>query len=108
MSHSSLCVCAQLTGDLACGGLDTLHILAGVPSTSTLMDLAGVPLTKGKSENPLATRTFASSYRKVLPDKDGLDRVAAEARICGETNYVGTTLSLATFVYPSSLQKDRS
>lgn len=68
----------------AWGGLDTLHILAGVPSTQTLLDIAGSPLTSGK---------FPEETTQA-----GLDAVAAEARACSEVNFVGTTIALATFV----------
>lgn len=78
----------------AWGGIDTVHILAGVPSTSTLLDIAGSPLTSSPSStNPLATKRFAGD-----PDTEGLKRVADEARACGEINYIGTTLALAAFL----------
>ena len=93
------------------GGLDTLHILAGVPSTSTLLDLAGVPLVGTSSKR----RFFAvegSSYADLIaegkalpgiPSEEGMHRVAEEARACSEINFVGTVLSLACFVssFPS-------
>jgi hypothetical protein len=36
----------------------------------------------------------------VGPSEDGMEKVAAEARACGEVNYVGTVLALACFVGP--------
>ena len=89
----------------AWGGLDTLHIVAGVPSTTTLHDLAGLPLvSRGHSStrtpNPLASRVFHSSDGDVshLPTLESLENVAENARTCSEINFVGTTLSLATLV----------
>lgn len=89
--------------------MDTVHILAGVPSTQTLLDIAQVPLSEphpSTSSNPLQRRTFSSvdglenapTASHNLPDENGLDRVAKEARACGEVNYVGTVLALACFV----------
>lgn len=89
-----------------------MHILAGVPSTQTLLDIAQVPLSDPRpssSSNPLQRRTFSapketSSFTaEQLPDESGLDRVAKEARACGEVNYVGTVLALACFVRPASV-----
>lgn len=90
------------------GGLDTLHILAGVPSTSTLLELAGVGLAKLPSGtvNRVPNQRFdlvtlhgapiAGDAR--LPDEAGLTRLAREARACSEVNYVGTVLALGCFV----------
>ena len=88
-----------------------MHILAGVPSTQTLLDIAQVPLSDPRSStptcvNPLQRRTFSSSdgleshgsEAQHLPNENGLERVAREARACGEVNYVGTVLALACFV----------
>ncbi|ORY33048.1 hypothetical protein BCR39DRAFT_520919 [Naematelia encephala] len=86
----------------AWGGLDTLHILAGVPSTTTLHDLSGVSLSN--SASPASTKRIFSSSSFVptpidgLPSLDGLENVAKEARACAEINYVGTVLSLACFL----------
>jgi hypothetical protein len=104
----------QLTAS-AWGGLDTLHILAGVPSTSTLMEAAGVTLKPADPAGPAGptgssstTTTSASAKFKFertdgtskssSPDKAGMDRIAVEARACAEINYVGTVLALACFV----------
>lgn len=73
---------AKLTS--AWGGLDTLHILAGVPSTQTLLDIAGVSLQSG---------SFSSDTTS-----SGLEQVAAEARACSDVNYLGTILAVAAFV----------
>lgn len=99
----------MLTHDVAWGGIDTVHILAGVPSTQTLMDIADVPLSPPQATttaNKLQRRTFsgsddsssASTSTAELPSQSGLDKVAKEARACGEVNYVGTVLALACFV----------
>lgn len=74
-------------------GLDTLHILAGVPSTSTLLDIAGAPLAKATSGNRLATKAFTTDTQI-----DNLQKVVDEARACSEINFIGTTLALATFL----------
>ena len=85
-----------------------MHILAGVPSTETLLNIAKVPLSdphQPSSLNSLQKRTFSSTQgsdstaeARDLPNENGLDRVAKEARACGEVNYVGTVLALACFV----------
>ena len=78
----------------AWGGIDTLHILAGVPSTQTLLDIAGSKLTASRSSiNPLARKSFGGD-----PDEQALNRVKVEAQICADINYLGTTISLATFL----------
>ncbi|RSH95143.1 hypothetical protein EHS25_000229 [Saitozyma podzolica] len=99
----------------AWGGLDTLHILAGVPSTSTLMEATGVTLKPADPAGPAGptgssstTTTSASAKFKFertdgkskssSPDKAGMDRIAVEARACAEINYVGTVLALACFL----------
>ena len=88
---------AEHTLTTAWEGIDTVHILAGVPSTSTLMDIAGAPLTKRTStstlSNTAATRAFEGDS-----DLEGIKNVAAESRACVEINYLGTTLALATFL----------
>ncbi|KAI9636856.1 uncharacterized protein MKK02DRAFT_33954 [Dioszegia hungarica] len=89
----------------AWGGLDTLHILAGVPSTSTLMQLAGVQLEPASGaqskKNPSQRFVFTSEQGQLGeagPGEEGLERLAAEARACAEVNYVGTVLALGAFV----------
>ncbi|WVR08858.1 hypothetical protein IAU60_005917 [Kwoniella sp. DSM 27419] len=89
----------------AWGGLDTLHILAGLPSTSLLLDLAGVQLGQptGSAEPvpsgaPLQFSSSADQGSSAGPDKEGLDRVASEARALSEVNYVGTVLALTCFL----------
>ncbi|WVQ92996.1 hypothetical protein IAU59_000059 [Kwoniella sp. CBS 9459] len=93
----------------AWSGFDTLHILAGLPSTSLLLDLAGVSLNKKRNdEDPLpsgAPLRFSNSNsnandteKLVGPSRDGLQRVADEARALSEVNYVGTVLALACFL----------
>lgn len=93
---------------LAWGGFDTLHILAGVPSTTTLLQVAGVELVEDPEDKSTRPRLVPRKTGEVgsdtptagefLPTKEGLDAVAAEARACGEINYVGTVLALAAFV----------
>lgn len=101
----------QLTAS-AWGGLDTLHILAGVPSTSTLMEAAGVTLkpadpTGATDSSSTTTGSISAKFKfermdgtskSSSPDKAGMDRIAVEARACAEINYVGTVLALACFV----------
>jgi hypothetical protein len=92
---------------IAWQGFDTLHILAGVPSTSTLHDLSGVKLTQ-RSSSSVSRREFeieGETYHdnisvagEGIPTKQGLEAVAAEARVCGEINYVGVVIALACFV----------
>ena len=66
------------------------------------MELAHVPLVRKSGPNklnPLATRSFdLPAGDDIGPEIDGLGKLAEEARICGEINFVGTTLALATFV----------
>ncbi|ORX39200.1 hypothetical protein BD324DRAFT_618829 [Kockovaella imperatae] len=83
-------------------GLDTLHILAGVPSTSTLLDIAGVPLSSSSTSSH-GKRAFQSDG----PTKEGLDRLAEDARVSVEVNYIGTTLALAAFL-PTLASSSRS
>lgn len=76
-----------------------------MPSTQTLLDIAQVPLSDPKSHessNPLQRRIFGSDD-SVGPSQKGMEAVAAEARACGEVNYVGTVLALACFVCPPFL-----
>ncbi|CAD6573348.1 MAG: hypothetical protein TREMPRED_000782 [Tremellales sp. Tagirdzhanova-0007] len=88
------------------GGFDTLHILVGVPSTTTLLDLAGVPLVSTSSERrrfsvdgeDLGDLVSKDNAKGGMPNQQGMDRVAAEARACAEINYVGTVLALACFL----------
>jgi hypothetical protein len=93
----------------AWSGFDTLHILAGVPSTFTLSDISGVKLTTPSSSSTdhrdfeIDGETFrdqitTGSGGQGVPTKEGLEAVAREARICGEINYVGVVLALACFV----------
>ncbi|KAL7421098.1 hypothetical protein Q5752_003982 [Cryptotrichosporon argae] len=98
----------------AWGGFDTLHILAGVPSTSTLMQIAGVDLSAAQpapapstssaaTSPPTARRAFSDAAQPFLlahevPTAAGLDALAAEARALSEINYVGTVLALACFL----------
>ncbi|WWC63790.1 uncharacterized protein I303_106395 [Kwoniella dejecticola CBS 10117] len=87
------------TVESAWGGLDTLHILAGLPSTSILMELAGVKLNQqdlnSKNQNPSkAPLAFSSTG----PDQKDLDKVASEARALSEVNYIGTVLALTCFL----------
>ncbi|WVW79600.1 hypothetical protein I302_101569 [Kwoniella bestiolae CBS 10118] len=81
----------------AWSGLDTLHILAGLPSTSLLMDLAGVQLNKQEQNKPPSGAPLSFS-NTAGPSKDGLDKVALEARTVSEVNYVGTILALSCFL----------
>ncbi|WWC98206.1 hypothetical protein V866_005097 [Kwoniella sp. B9012] len=87
----------------AWSGLDTLHILAGLPSTSMLMDLAGVSLNKQDANKPpsgapLSFSNSAGGEGSAGPSKAGLDKVAFEARAVSEVNYVGTILALTCFL----------
>lgn len=85
-----------------------------MPSTSTLLDLAGVtlaPVQQGQTSNvrnsnkrfdivPLdnSTRRSGPASARGPPDEEGLARLAKEARACAEVNYVGTVLALGCFV----------
>ena len=89
------------------GGLDTLHILAGLPSTDTLLGPAGVtlaPVFGQTSEVQGRRRGFqvdGKSYTETaegIPSQAGLEIIAADARRCVEVNFVGTVLSLSCFV----------
>ncbi|WRT69298.1 uncharacterized protein IL334_006282 [Kwoniella shivajii] len=103
----------------AWGGIDTLHILAGLPSTSLLLELAGVNLDKGDesalSGAPLTFSTSTSTSTSTSnsdsgsihggdygrlngPSKEGLDKVAFETRALSEVNYIGTVLALTCFL----------
>ncbi|KAL1407509.1 hypothetical protein Q8F55_006942 [Vanrija albida] len=89
----------------AWGGLDTLHILAGVPSTRTLLQLAGVDLVPDaadKSPKPRLVPQGLGDDKGLaptsLPTKEGLENVVKELRALNEINIVGTVLSLATFL----------
>ncbi|RXK37442.1 hypothetical protein M231_05265 [Tremella mesenterica] len=89
-------------------GLDTLHILAGLPSTLTLLGQAGVDLSPVPSSRASYTgikrRDFhvgGATFPDVpggIPTKEGLDVVAADARKLSEVNYVGTLLALTCFL----------
>lgn len=92
-----------------------MHILAGVPSTLTLLQIAGVELIPDPEDKSARPRLVPRKTEEVgsaaavtaaesLPTKGGLDAVAAEARACGEINYVGTVLALAAFVSHSFCQ----
>lgn len=98
---------------LAWGGVDTVHILAGVTCIKPLHQLAGstlVPAPASVQSTPgvAVKRVFKPSKgdQEVsgLPTKEALDYIAKEARYLSEINYVGTTLSLAVFV--SAIQVD--
>ncbi|WWC90981.1 uncharacterized protein L201_005920 [Kwoniella dendrophila CBS 6074] len=86
----------------AWSGLDTVHILAGLPSTSVLLELAGVKLNKQDQNSKSASISRApltySNSSDIGPSKEGLDKVAFEARALSEVNYVGTILSLTCFL----------
>lgn len=93
-----------------------MHIIAGVPSTTTLLDLAGVPLTSTTSRRrqfQVDGKTYADLIGEDkpspgMPSQEGMDRVAEHARACGEINYVGTVLALACFVRHFLLQLDQT
>ena len=96
------CASPRLTA--AWGGFDTVHILAGVPSTSTLLDIAGSPLeptSSSSTSNPRATKAFASDTTL-----EGIEQVKAEAQACADINFLGTTLAFATFL--PTLSRSRS
>ncbi|KAK8844028.1 hypothetical protein IAR55_006822 [Kwoniella newhampshirensis] len=96
----------------AWGGIDTVHILAGLPSTALLLELAGVSLQRpdGSSSSSsissaaklhftdMSISDLPSSTGLAIPTKEGLDVVAAEARALAEVNYLGTVLALACFL----------
>ncbi|WWD21317.1 hypothetical protein CI109_105801 [Kwoniella shandongensis] len=92
----------------AWGGIDTVHILAGLPSTALLLQLAGVSLNRTENAPPSGAKlAFANDDQplsetkkggSVGPTKEGLDRVAAESRALAEVNYLGTVLALACFL----------
>ncbi|WWC72898.1 uncharacterized protein I206_106862 [Kwoniella pini CBS 10737] len=78
------------------GGLDTLHILAGLPSTSILMELAGIKLNRQDVDRPPSNAPL--SFSAIGPDQEGLNKVATEARALSEVNYIGTILALTCFL----------
>lgn len=89
--------------ETAWDGFDTLHILAGVPSTRTLLKLAGVELVPDPSDKSAKPRLIPKSEIGDLPAADiptveGLEKLAIEARAASDINFVGTVLALATFV----------
>ncbi|WOO78557.1 11-beta-hydroxysteroid dehydrogenase-like 3 [Vanrija pseudolonga] len=92
------------TAEKAWGGIDTLHILAGVPSTRTLLQLSGVDLVadpQDKSPKPrLVPQAIGDSSLAPasLPTKAGLENAVKELRALNEINIVGTVLSLAAFL----------
>ncbi|WVF65316.1 hypothetical protein IAT40_000042 [Kwoniella sp. CBS 6097] len=100
------------TVEKAWSGFDTLHILAGLPSTSLLLDLAGVSLSNKPNQidslQPLPSGaplrfsnkspTSEGGNQVFGPSREGLQRVADEARALSEVNYVGTVLALACFL----------
>ena len=58
------------------------------------MDIAGVSLKPVTGSPGGPSRSFEGRG----PSKQGLDRVAADARASTEINFIATTLSLAAFV----------
>jgi NAD(P)-dependent dehydrogenase (short-subunit alcohol dehydrogenase family) len=82
----------------AWGGLDTIHIVAGVLSTKTFAALSGSSATvhtretAADSVNKRARSTFGAS------DKQGVQNVVDLARKALETNYIGALASYATFL----------
>lgn len=53
-------------------------------------------------DQPAPTPTPTPELGKVtLPRKEGLERLAIEARACAEVNYMGTVLALGCFVSPA-------
>ncbi|WVO15497.1 hypothetical protein L204_103155 [Cryptococcus depauperatus] len=79
-------------------GIDTVHILAGLPSTSLLLDLAGVQLSPSRSDNVPPSGAKLAFNSPQNPDIDGLRRVEQEARAVSEVNYLGTLLALSCFL----------
>lgn len=76
-----------------------------MPSTRTLLQLAGVNLVPDPTDTSAKPRLIPAAIDETgnlaptsLPAKAGLDALAIEARACGEINYVGTVLALATFL----------
>ncbi|WVQ73780.1 hypothetical protein IAR50_003360 [Cryptococcus sp. DSM 104548] len=79
-------------------GVDTVHILAGLPSTSQLMELGGVSLNRSTPENspPSGAKLAYSSYEG--PSLDGMKAIEHEAKAVSHVNYLGTVLSLSCFL----------
>ncbi|KAK4687314.1 hypothetical protein P7C73_g2798, partial [Tremellales sp. Uapishka_1] len=78
--------------------LDTLHVLAGVPSTLPLLQIAGVALSPSPDSTKLHFNVDGQAPLGDMPNFDGLAKVAEETRACAEINYVGTVLALACFL----------
>lgn len=83
-----------------------MHIIAGLPSTSTLLDTVGVPLV-GSTSIKRDFKVNGSTYGQLIndgkagegmPTQQGMDKLAEEARAIMEVNYMGTVLALACFV----------
>lgn len=74
----------------AWSGLDTLHIISGLPSTQRLMALAAGPAT--------ASGEARSSPDDVSPSLAGLERIRDEARRVSDVNEMGVALAVAAFV----------
>lgn len=84
-------------------GFDTLHILAGVPSTRTLLNLTGVSLVADPNDDSAKPRLVPKSEigdlrASAIPTVEGLEALAVEARAASEINFVGTVLALTAFV----------
>lgn len=84
----SIKVCSEtVTDHSAWGGLDTLHLISGLPSIQPILDIA----------------TTESGQ---LPSVEGLENLRDEARRCADVNFTGVTLAIAAFVRGSAA-KDR-
>ncbi|ODN80963.1 hypothetical protein L202_03075 [Cryptococcus amylolentus CBS 6039] len=79
-------------------GVDTVHILAGLPSTSQLLELGGVSLDRSTPENSPPSGAALAYSSSEGPSLDGLKAIEHEAKAVSHVNYLGTVLSLSCFL----------
>ncbi|KAJ9106329.1 hypothetical protein QFC21_001475 [Naganishia friedmannii] len=97
-------------------GLDTLHIISGLSSTQTLLEVSNVSQTPTNSasateQKPHAARRHhyfeamasekngdGSNGEHNLPGKEGLHALAEEMRRLADVNMTGVAVSIATFL----------
>ncbi|CDZ96720.1 Predicted dehydrogenase [Phaffia rhodozyma] len=82
------------------GGIDTVHIVAGVLTTRPFFSLAG--LGRSASQTPGQGLLIEQEQNKAgsrrMTEKEGIERVVDVARQSMETNFMGPLVSYATFV----------
>lgn len=84
------------------GKLDTLHIISGLPSTSTIYASLGLEMEPISDSSTRSHRFVPKSGKeedeKRLPRVEELEELREEARRVGEVNMTGVILSVGTFV----------